>query len=247
MIAHLNEGHYQDESIVSSAGIRELHHPGIETNKWSGYAMGWWVDPDFDLATQDQTDRLSSYTIPVVVSHEGSWSTFRTMAIMVPEQKVGVVLLMNTNDAAIESAFSLVGWDVLSIYLGNQPSYYPPREDFIQQNSLWVLIGVNILLLVSFIWFVRKLQSWRQNPMAGASRWKMLLGYVLIPLTVDILLAWFLLGKQLPDARSTVLFVLRMFPDTGLLIILVLLFTLGWGTVRTLLTLQAIFRKPSTT
>ena len=249
LIAHLNEGQYQDNVILSRAGIRELHYPGIQTNKWSGYAMGWFVDPDFDLAVQDQTDRLSSYTIPVVVSHEGSWSNFRTLAVLVPERKIGLVLLMNTNDQAIMSAFAPVGWDIVSIYLGNQPSYYPPREDFISQNSLSILIAANLLLLASFIWFVRRLRSLRQSAPAGAptgaSRWKMIFGYVVIPLAVDILLAWFLLAKQLPGARSTVWLTLRMFPDVGLLIVLVLVFTLGWGTARTLLMLQAIFRKAS--
>jgi CubicO group peptidase (beta-lactamase class C family) len=246
LIAQLNEGHYEETQILSTAGIRDLHNPGIAINKWSGYAMGWWVDPDFDLASQDQMHRLSSYTIPVVVSHEGSWAGFRTLALMVPEQKIGIVLLMNTNDPAIESAFGAVGRDVVSIYMGNQPSYYPPSEDFIRQNSLFVLMGANILLLASLIWFVRKIRSLRQTQMTGtrivAARWKMILGYVLIPLAIDILRAWFLLAKQLPEARSTVLFVLRMFPDTGVLIVLVLLLTIGWGTLRTLLMLQTIFR-----
>ena len=73
----------------------------------------------------------------------------------------------------------------------------------------------------------------------------MIFGYVLLPLAIDILLAWFLLAIQLPDARATVLVVLRMAPDLGLLVILTLLFTLGWGAVRTLLMLQIIFRKAS--
>jgi len=72
LIANLNDGHYQDNVILSSAGIRHLHNPGIEIDKWSGYAMGWFVDPNFDLASRNQTKRLSSFTIPVVVSHEGS-------------------------------------------------------------------------------------------------------------------------------------------------------------------------------
>jgi hypothetical protein len=168
---------------------------------------------------------------------------------MVPEQKIGVVLLMNTNDPAIESAFGSVGWDVLLIALGHEPMYYPPQENFILQNARPIFISVDILLLASFLWFVRKLRSWRRNPMSGAptgaSRWRMIIGYVLFPLGIDILLAWFLLAIQLPDARATVLVVLRMAPDLGLLVILTLLFTLGWGTVRTLLMLQIIFRKAS--
>jgi hypothetical protein len=136
---------------------------------------------------------------------------------------------------------------VLLIYLGKEPMYYPPWEDAILQNARSIFTGVNILLLVSAIWFVRRLRSLRQSPTAaaptGASRWKMVLGYVVIPLVVDLLLAWFLLAIQLPQAKSTPWFVLRMAPDLGLLVWLTLLFTLGWGTLRTLLMLQGIFRR----
>jgi CubicO group peptidase (beta-lactamase class C family) len=247
LIAQLSEGQYQGNAILSPKGVHQLHDPGIEIDTWTSYAMGWWVHPNFDLAAQDQADRLSNYTIPVAVSHEGSWATFRTLALMVPEQKIGVVLLMNTHDPVIESAFGSVGWDVLLIALGKEPRYYPPQEDFIRQNARPIFIGVNLLLLASAIWFVRRMRSLRQSPMTGTSRWRMIAGYMVIPLAIDILLAWFLLAKQLPDARSTVLFLLRMTPDLGLLVILTLLFTLGWGTLRTLFMLQILFRKASST
>ena len=77
------------------------------------------------------------------------------------------------------------------------------------------------------------------------SRWRMIFGYILLPLGIDILLAWFLLAKQLPDSRATVLFLLRMTPDLGLLVLLTLLFTLGGGPLRTLFMLQILFRKAS--
>jgi hypothetical protein len=166
---------------------------------------------------------------------------------MVPEQKIGVVLLMNTNDPAIDSAFASVGWDVLLIQLGKKPRYYPPWENFIRQHGRSIFVVVNILLLASSIWFLRKSRSLRQSATAGAptgaSRWKMILGYIVIPLVVDLFLAWFLLAIQLPDASATVLVVLRMAPDLGLLISLTLFFTLGWGPLRTLLMLRAIFRR----
>ena len=71
----------------------------------------------------------------------------------------------------------------------------------------------------------------------------MITGYVVIPLVVDVFLVWFLLAKQLPDAKTTPLLLVREAPDLGLLLILILLFTLGWGTLRTLLMLQILFRK----
>jgi hypothetical protein len=58
-----------------------------------------------------------------------------------------------------------------------------------------------------------------------------------------LLLAWFLLAKEIPQAKSTVMGTLRGAPDIGLLIVLVLLFTIGWGTIRTLLMLRAILGK----
>ncbi len=243
LIAQLNGGQYQGNAILSPEGITTLHQPGVETNQWSGYAMGWWVDPNFDLATQGSAGRLSDYSIPVVISHEGSWSNFRSLALMVPEQKTGVVLLMNTNNISIESAFGMAGWDVLLIYLGKQPMNYPPREDFFLKNALPILVGIVLLLGASFVWFIRKIRSWRQTDGAVQPRPKNLPGLVVIPLVIDGLIAWFLLGIQLPNAKSTILTAVRMYPDSGLLLMLILLFTLVWGIIRTGLILQAVFRK----
>jgi CubicO group peptidase (beta-lactamase class C family) len=237
LIAHLNDGRYRGKSILSPAGLVEVHKPGVQIDKWSGYAMGWWVGPDFDIASHDQ----ASYSAPIVFSHEGGWASFRTVAILEPQRKVGVVVLMNTTDPAIDSAFGSLGWDVLSIYLGNQPAYYPPGEGFIRQHARVIFAVVNLLLLASLVWFIRKLRHWGQSPLS-APRWRLLLGYVVMPLAVDLFIAWYLLAKELPQAKSTVWLTLRMAPDIGSLIILTLLFTIGWGTIRTLLVLRALFR-----
>jgi CubicO group peptidase (beta-lactamase class C family) len=243
LIAHLNEGGYQGVAILSPEGVAELHTPGIEIDRWNSYAMGWWVHPNFDLASQDRTGGVARYTIPVLMSHEGSWATFRTLALLVPGEEIGLVLLINTNDPAIDSVFASVGWDVLLLYLGKEPMLYPPFEDFVRQNARPVFGVIAILLLGSFLWFLRKFRYWRQNTLTSISTWKIIPGYLLLPLAVDILLAWFLLAVQLPDARSTTLVVLRMAPDLGLLLILILFFTLGWGSLRTLLLLQVLHRQ----
>jgi hypothetical protein len=183
-----------------------------------------------------------------VISHEGSWSAFRTLALMVPQEDLGLVLLINTHDPAIESAFGAVGWDIVSIFLGREPAYYPPREDFFRRNAIPIMALAFVLLLASAIWIARKLRTWNENPVPPRARWTLLLVYGFIPLIIDALLAWFLLAKQLPDANTTAWVVLRMFPDTGLLIFLVLLLTVGWGALRTLLLAGALFRRaPGTT
>lgn len=242
LIAHLNEGRYLSNAILSPAGMSDLHQPGAEVNRWTGYAMGWWVDPNFDLASQGQAGRLSDFSIPVVISHQGSWSNFRTVALMLPEQKTGIVLLMNTNNAAADSAYGMIGWDVLLIHLGKQPMNYAPMEDFFRQNAALFMMGGLVLLTVSFIWFLRKMRGWHRHPEALRPHPQMILGLVVLPLVIDLLIAWYLLGVQLPAAKSTLMTVLRMFPDTGILLILVLLFTVVWGLIRTILTLRAVFR-----
>ncbi len=247
MIAQLNNGRYAGAAVLSAAGTAALHDPGVMLDKWWGYAMGWNVGPDFDLPSRDPLDKLSGYTIPVEIYHQGAYIAFRTVVLMIPQQKVGVIVLMNTDDPAIESAFGWLGWDVASIYLGVQPSHQPPAESFTLQHIRLILIGFNIFLLASFIWFIRKLRSWRHAPMATRPRWYKLLGYMVVPLAIDVLLVWFLLAYQLPQARATVMLTLRGAPDIGLLIVLVLLFSIGWGAVRTVLTLQIIFRKVSKT
>ncbi len=246
LIAQLNDGRYKDAVILSPEGMAVLHDPGIELDKWYGYAMGWYVGPDFDLPSREPMDKLSGYTIPVEIYHQGSYISFRTVVLMIPQQKVGVIVLMNTDDPAIESAFGWLGWDVASIYLGTQPSHLPPAENFILQHIRPILITINLFLLASFIWFIRKLRSWRQDPRSAKPHWQKLLGYVVVFLAIDVLLLWFLLAYQLPQARSTILLTLRAAPDIGLLIVLVLLFAIGWGAIRTFLLLQTIFRKPTT-
>lgn len=239
MIAHLNEGNYGDINLLSPTGMNELHKPGIQIDKWSGYAMGWWVAPDFDIASQDQ----NGYTVPIAISHEGSWANYRTIVILVPQKKIGVTVLMNTNNPAIESAFAMVGWNVLAIYSGYEPSYYPPGEDFIRQHARIIFTVIFIILFVSMIWFRRKLRQLNQQP-DSMPRWRLIFGNILLPLSIDIFIAWFILAKELPQANTTVLLILRGAPDIGLLTVLILSLALGWGVLRTILVLRAIFAKP---
>jgi CubicO group peptidase (beta-lactamase class C family) len=242
MIAQLNDGRYGDKSILSPQGMTALHQPGVQIDKWTGYAMGWFVYPDFDLANPNQTNNPSSYSLPISYYHEGSWAGFRSISILIPQEKTGITLLMNANDPEIESAFGLAGWDVLALYFGKTPAYYPPTEDFFRQHARLILGIVILLLVASLGWFLAKMRTWRRQPAVKPARRRMA-GYILIPLAVDILIAWFLLAKQLPQTKATLWGGFRFSPDIYLLIVTVLLFTLVWGTIRTILLLQTTFGK----
>jgi len=59
---------------------------------------------------------------------------------------------------------------------------------------------------------------------------------------VDLALAGGLLFIRLPETKDTLSLALRFNPDIGLIYVILLLLTLGWGTIRTLLFLRQFFK-----
>ena len=57
LIAHLNEGHYGSNRVLSPAGIATLHAAGVETDEFNGYAMGWNVRPLWEALPSDDPER----------------------------------------------------------------------------------------------------------------------------------------------------------------------------------------------
>ena len=87
LIAHLNGGRYGDVQILSSAGIDELHRGAVEFSDVGvsdgRYGMGW-----FDHRTWAKRKPL--HTAAIVPD-------FSAFMALLPEQKKGVVLLLNAD------------------------------------------------------------------------------------------------------------------------------------------------------
>lgn len=80
LIAHMNNGRFGNETILSPDSIKVMQQPAAEIN--STYAMGWeedWVDDTR------------------IIAHSGSLQTFYSMAVMIPESRYGFVILINQN------------------------------------------------------------------------------------------------------------------------------------------------------
>ncbi len=95
VIAHLNEGNYQDTQIISKANLVQMHtpttpipgsfFPGMEDVKELGdtsYGLGWFIQP---------------YRGRRLVHHGGNIDGFTALISFMPDEKVGVVLLTNMN------------------------------------------------------------------------------------------------------------------------------------------------------
>jgi CubicO group peptidase (beta-lactamase class C family) len=232
LIAHLNDGQYQGSAILSSEGMNQLHTPGIQFSANEGYAMGWSVFsfPDMAPATPDDS-------VPTGLTHAGEWVGYTSLLVFIPELETGIVLLMNKHDLARMPEFFSIGWSLSMLAVGLEP-LEPQSADFIGKNIRVLLAVVIVLLGIGAVWAVRKL---RQLPLKSGSdsrqKRKLAIQMTLLAI-VDLALAGGLLFIRLPESKDTLSLALRFNPDIGLMYVLLLMLTLGWGTIRTLLFLR---------
>jgi CubicO group peptidase (beta-lactamase class C family) len=232
LIAHLNDGQYQNNSILSPEGVAELHTPGIQYSENSGYAMGWSVFsfPDMAAATPDGST-------PIGVTHAGEWMSYTSLLVFLPELETGIVLLMNKHDPARMPEYFSMGWSLSMLAVGLEP-LETQSADLIGKNIRVLLMVVIVLLGIGMVWAARKI---RQLPLKSGidSRQKRKLGVQMALLAiVDLALAGGLLFIRLPETKDTISLALRFNPDLGLMYTILLLLTLGWGTLRTLFFLR---------
>jgi CubicO group peptidase (beta-lactamase class C family) len=219
VLAQLQDGRYQTTQLLSPAGITALHTPDPATGPDVQYAMGWAVWP-FDDAALPGEEALTA------LSHGGEWLGFSNLLLLIPEYDLGLVLLMNGPGPNNGSAFSAIAFDVALLALGLEAQRYPPQEDWLTQNLRPLGIGLILLLLISGVAAMERLRG------AALSRRD---GWFFAALAfIDLALAGYLLFVRLPAAKSNVPLTLRFEPDLGLLLLVILLLTLGWGLLRSL-------------
>jgi CubicO group peptidase (beta-lactamase class C family) len=219
VLAQLQDGRYQSTQLLSPASIETLHAPDPATGPDVAYAMGWAVWSFDDAA-------LPGDEAPTALSHGGEWLGFSNLLLLIPAYDLGVVLLMNGPGPNNGSAFSNIAFDVALLALGLEAQQYPPQEDWLTRQLRPLAIGLILLLLVSGGFAIRRLRG------ATFSRRD---GWLFISLAIiDLALVGYLLFVRLPNAKSGVSLTLRFQPDLGLLLLVILLLTLGWGLVRSL-------------
>ncbi|MFQ3648494.1 MAG: serine hydrolase domain-containing protein [Anaerolinea sp.] len=140
MIAHLNEGQFAGESVLSPAYMELLHTPAVAAEDDQQYAMGWRVGPINGIRA---------------VHHGGILPDYRGKMVMLPEEGWGVVVLTNvstimgrpsSHDIADNLAGMLVGQPLSSSTLGIGMLY------------LGLTLGAGLILLAQ----LRNLLSIRQ-------------------------------------------------------------------------------------
>ena len=229
LIAHLNQGRYQGNSILSEESIATLHTPGIQFSENAGYAMGWSV-----FSFPDMASATPNNSVPTGLTHAGEWVGYTSLLVFIPELETGIVLLMNKHDPVRMPEYFSIGWSLSKLTVGLEP-LEPQSADFIVKNGRVLLAVIIVLLGIGAVWAARKLRQFPSKSGSDARQIRKLQIQMTLLAIVDMALAVGLLFIRLPESKDTIFLALRFNPDIGLMYVLLLIFTLGWGTIRTLL------------
>jgi len=172
LIAQLNGGRYGDMQILSSAGIDELHRAVAEQRVMGAvvatYGMGWFVE---------EIGRTK------VVWHGGNVPDFSSYMALLPEQKKGVVLLVNSDHWGLPFVLPETGDGVAALLAGEQPP--PIRLGFIP----WAMRALPLLPILQILGVaatLRSIRRWRADRAVRPTRGGMWGRHILLPLLPNL-------------------------------------------------------------
>jgi CubicO group peptidase (beta-lactamase class C family) len=217
---HLTGGRAVDAQLLAPASVAMLHAPAVAINPEgeARHAMGWFVWP-FPEANPGGEP-------PTALSHGGDWLGAKSMMLLIPQRDLGVFTVMSGGDDATDPAFDNVIFNVALLALGLQPSLPEPQVTGLDAWWRWIGVGLILYLLAAAVWAARRL---RGHTFSGRAAW----AFVALA-AIDVALTLYFLLVQLPANLTTVPLMLRFGPDLGLMLVIVLLFTVVWGTIRSL-------------
>jgi CubicO group peptidase (beta-lactamase class C family) len=245
LIAHLNGGAYEGTQVLEASAMAGLRQPLTHPDPWNGYGWGWWSDPLWNAGELKDGADISSYEVPVILEHNGSHATYASGMLLLPEEGIGVVVLMNMNDEVANSLFYQLHPGIAQIMLGHDAPALTSYDDPLSQYGKLVGSAWAVALALLIAWSLRRYRRWRAEPFATPrGRWAVARGMVL-PLLLDVALVvgfWWLLSTREHFSVPTLLYLVRLWPDLGLIVIAVTVLGVGWGLLGTIWTVRLLRR-----
>ena len=196
LIAQLNGGAYDGQQVLSPQGMATLHAPAARMGATGSYAMGWAVHRQDGL---------------LKIDHSGDVSNFHSNMLLLPDQEIGLVILMNVGSFNNAAAINIPIEGVAAILQGHglPPAVDPPRN--------WLTPALVLLpLLIAVVWLASSLvfiQRWQRRGELPVRGWPIVWRYAL-PLTVDFGLggaAWIVLPTRFQTPMATIGLFARMY------------------------------------
>lgn len=195
LIAHLNQGRYEDNILLSPVVIDHLHQPPAGVSYHMGLRVG------------------EANGLPIF-SHGGDELNYHADIIMVPSQKLGIVVLENTNAflKAPLDANSRIVRGVTSLLLRAEPAGGAGVR-LVSAISGLVVVSLTVLLVRSFLHIGRWRLRLAQMPRAV---WPVI-QHVVLPvvgdLTLPALVLFLTAGNPFPHKTDMWVIFARMQPD----------------------------------
>ncbi|MFK7001515.1 serine hydrolase domain-containing protein [Flavobacterium oreochromis] len=120
----LNYGSFQDKIVIDSSLIAETRTPQVtifenanRTVKTSEYGLGWYIN---------------KYSKLKVIEHSGNLPGFSSITVLIPELKIGYVIVANVDDAKFPNILS---YDLIN-YFSDYPfrNYNAIYKDYFKNN-----------------------------------------------------------------------------------------------------------------
>ncbi|MEO8396769.1 MAG: serine hydrolase domain-containing protein, partial [Chloroflexota bacterium] len=134
LTAQLNGGTYGSSQVLSPQGIATLHTPGSTINPLSSYGMGWVI--------QGQPGSTQIW-------HDGDISNFHSNLLLLPDQHIGIVILINVGGFFNSAALNVPIEGVAALLLGSSlTAHTDPPFTIISQVLLLATLFIPILWIV---------------------------------------------------------------------------------------------------
>lgn len=223
VVAQLNGGTYMHRQILSSQGIATLHAPGAQIGPAVAYGMGWAI-----RTTPESTK----------IWHDGDVSNFHSHLRLLPEQRLGIIVLMNVGGSGNGAAIERLVDGIAATLLGH-------RQDVPTGSTTLSHLSVLVPLLVAAVWAgwsYRSVGRWsrggRFRPDLSQS-WRLYL-----PLAVDlgaIGVIWILV----PAMVQTPMAAIALFaPDVFAIGVAITVLAVGCATARIIRVHSVLRRQP---
>jgi hypothetical protein len=215
LAAQVNGGRYGTASILSAAGVAELHRAGVSTgHEGVSYAMGMEVRTTNGIR---------------IIAHDGSNFNAHANIVVIPAGKWGIVLMENAENSPDEffgsRRMSGIADGVTSMVKGKQPASTGTSA------ALWIVFGIVFAIIaLQFVGITRSVRRFRRRPPKGFLRIGLAVG---LPLALSLLWAFIVL-IGIPQKVGAPLSALLMgMPDLGYLLLISVVIGLAWALAKT--------------
>jgi CubicO group peptidase (beta-lactamase class C family) len=234
LVAQLNGGHFGDTAILSANGITEMQRPVIPlADGQESDGMDWGV---------------RRYGGVTMVSKGGDNGDFKTMMILIPERRLGLVVLMNTNkrfDSYLgDLRLPLIPVGVADLLLGQPPTVFPAsRTPTLVYAVLLLAVTVQAAGMARTAILLRRWRGWPEQRPHG---WAVVAVRIGLPLLCN--LGWGLFALLgVPALFGVPLsFIRYMAPDFGATLLVSGVVALGWSILRTMLAFWVLRKRGAT-